>query len=333
MATQPNAESLLDTTQESLKVKFPGSEGTVIPTPTTVAAPVKPAVADSESVAPTSVAKEVSHEAQYPTLHSSSPGPVAAFQAQMYTGGSSNSPFPGSENGSVGSGHFARQQPNGHGHGQGQFYAPGMNSSGEFVPSSMQPQQQRSQFRPPMPHSYSPHSQSQQPSYSPGPYGHSHGHGNGSPQAGPSYVNNGPPMGSPQFFPGGNGYANGRSSPLNPYMNNGNQVGGYFSPARSASKVNIRAPRQEGESSQSHQSNGNDNGQQQQQQQGTYYPQHYNPYVQPFVPGQNQNQNQGQQHRQETVYYPTPNDQQYGWQGQGQYGEQGYYDANGAYGY
>jgi hypothetical protein len=135
-------------------------------------------------------------------------------------------------------------------------------------------------------------------------------------------------MGSPQFFPGpGNGYANGRNSPLNPYMNNGNQVGGYFSPARSASKVAIRAPRpQEGESNGSpHQSNGHGNGHQQQQQQGTYYPQHYNPYVQPFVPGQN-----GQQ-RQETVYYPV-NDQQYGWQGQG-YSEQGYYDANGAYGY
>ena len=141
-------------------------------------------------------------------------------------------------------------------------------------------------------------------------------------------------MASPQggFYPGqANGYANGRSSPLNPYMGN-NHVGGYFSPARSASKVAIRAPRpgqdSEGEGQGQGQSNGTPpqaNGQQPQQQQGgAYYPQHYNPYVQPFVPGQYQQQ------RQETVYYPTPNDQQFGWQG---YGEQGYYDANGAYGY
>jgi hypothetical protein len=147
-------------------------------------------------------------------------------------------------------------------------------------------------------------------------------------------------MASPQggFYSGpGNGYANGRSSPLNPYMVNNNQVGGYFSPARSASKVAIRAPRpgQDGSEGQSQaQANGTSppvNGQSQQHQQqqgGTYYPQHYNPYVQPFVPGQGQGQHQ--QQRQETVYYPGPNDQQFGWQG---YGEQGYYDANGAYGY
>lgn len=329
VVTQPTADSLLDPTDDSVKVKFPGSDATVIPaTPApapVAAAATTPSVPETESAAPATIAKEVSHEAQYPTLHSSSPGPVAAFQAQMYTGGSSNSPFPGSENGSAGSGHFARQQPNGN--GQGQFYAPGMNASGEFVPSSMQPQQQQRQsFRPPMPHSYSPQFQHQPAPYSPGPYGH----GQGSPQAGPSYVQQGPPMGSPQFYPGnGNGYANGRNSPLNPYMNNNNQVGGYFSSARSASKVAIRAPRpQEGESNGSpHQANGhphpNGNGSGQQQQ-GTYYPQHYNPYVQPFVPGQSQGQ------RQETVYYQ--NDQQYGWQGQG-YGEQGYYDANGAYGY
>ena len=321
VSTQPNAESLMDDSDESLKVKFPGSQATVIPAATTSAPTVAPTstfAAPEPEAAPATIAKEVSHEAQYPTLHSSSPGPVAAFQAQMYTGGSSNSPFPGSENGSAGSGHFARQQINGN--SQGQFYAPGMNASGEFVPSSMQPQQQRPQFRPQMSHAYSPQFQSQQPPYSPGPYGP------GSPQAGPSYVHQGPPMGSPQYFNGPpNGYANGRNSPLNPYMNNGNQAGGYFSPARSASKVNIRAPRQEGDSASPHHANGTPNGHgQQQQQQGTYYPQHYNPYVQPFVPGQNQGP------RQETVYYQ--NDQQYGWQGHG-YGEQGYYDANGAYGY
>jgi hypothetical protein len=117
---------------------------------------------------------------------------------------------------------------------------------------------------------------------------------------------------------------------------NGNQVGGYFSPARSASKVAIRAPRpgqdesngsqqDSGPSNSAHDTNGHP--QQHQPNGATYYPQHYNPYVQPFVPGHQQQQ------RQETVYYPTPNDQQYvGWQGQG-YGDQGYYDANGSYGY
>jgi hypothetical protein len=137
-------------------------------------------------------------------------------------------------------------------------------------------------------------------------------------------------MTSPQgvFFPQGqgNGYANGRSSPLNPYMNMNHSGGaanggggGFFAPVRGSNKVAIRAPNQNGNESNeaafgpgangpTSTTNGDSSAAG-----GTYHAQHYNPYVQPFVPGQ----------RQETTYYPLANGQ-YAWQGYN--GEQAYYD-------
>lgn len=335
MSTQPTADSLLDAADESVKIKFPGSAASVVPasaaSPTTsVAAPASipttsspapapepsPSVAapNAESAAPMSTsspAPESSSEPQFPSMQSSSPAPVAAVQAQMYTGGSNNSPFPmGSENGSVGSGQYV-QHP-------AQFYSAGMTPSGEFVPRQQRPAFYPTQSQRGYP-AQSPQFYPSPSPYSPGPYDQHQQRGSFS----------GAPMASPQgaYFPGAsNGYLNGRNSPLNPYV--GQQAGGgYFAPVRGSSKVAIRAPAQgqtptgedaasvgEAHSAQvSAQSAPNG---------ATYYAQHYNPYVQPFVPGQGQ--------RQEAVYYPQANGQQYVWQG---YGEQAYYDGNAAYGY
>jgi hypothetical protein len=153
-------------------------------------------------------------------------------------------------------------------------------------------------------------------------------------------------MASPQgmYYPGpSNGFGNGhdhgqgRNSPLNPYMVNNHPAGGYFPPPRSTAKIAIRAPKAgdsngngdsgsgagAGTGSSDPQTNGAEGGGDSGASAGEYYAQHYNPYVQPFVPS----------HRQEAVYYAphTMNGQQYGqWQG---YPDQGYYDSNGSYGY
>lgn len=333
MSTQPTADSLLDPADESVKIKFPGSAGSVVPATPSPAAPSAPAplpqtAPPAPEPQPAAVVVEAAvpvqqQEPQFPSLHTSSPAPapapIAAVQAQMYTGGSAagSSPFPmGSENGSVGSAQFVQHS------GGGQFYAPGMTPNGEFIPSSAMPHvQQRPAF-------YPQHSQRGYPAQSPGFY----------PPPSPYSPNpyeqqmraaSGAPMGSPQgmYFPGtANGYANGRSSPLNPYMvANGN--GGYFAPAqsRASAKVAIRAPAQQdqshtpGDEGSGIGANGNpEHAEPNGNQSAGFYPGHYNPYVQPFIPGQ----------RHEAMYYPG---QQYAAY-QGYNGEQAYYDTS-AYGY
>lgn len=359
-STQPTADSLLEPADESVKIKFPGSAASVVPavgpsptvpsasiptlpisTPTESQAPATAATTaplsdDSPAIPPVDIPQvptpaPATQEPTFPSLQAGSPAPVAAVQAQTYTGSSNHSPYPmGSENGSVGSGHFI--------HHPGQVHAPGMLPNGEFVPNGMSVQQrpvfypqqsqrgysnQSPQFYPPQ-SPYSPGSYDQQQHQYQQQQQHLH-------QQRGSF--SGAPMASPQgvFFAqqGANGYANGRSSPLNPYMNQ-NQVGGYFAPARGSNKVAIRAPAHHSNESNEAISNGQlpsgnqslsnggspANG-------GAYYAQHYNPYVEPFIPGQRQHN--------ETVYYPTHNGQQYAWQGYN--GEQAYYDGSVAYGY
>lgn len=343
-STQPTADSLLDPADESFKIKFPGSAASTVPaasSPTVSSAPAPtsatttasasqaPAttetpsaeapVAKPTSVSASSPAPQVASEPQFPSLQAGSPAPIAAVQAQMYTGGSNHSVYHmGSENGSVGSGHFV-QHP-----GQ-QFYAP------EFVPNGMQMQQQRPGFYPQQSHrgypAQSPQFYPPQSPYSPGPYDqHQHAQQRGS--------FSGAPMTSPQgvFFPQGqvNGYANGRSSPLNPYMNmnhSGGGGGGFFAPVRGSNKVAIRAPAPNDTESTEAGANGTastTNGDASATASGgAYHPQHYNPYVQPFVPGQRHD---------DTTYYPLANgQQQYAWQGYN--GEQAYYDGSVNYGY
>ena len=287
LLTQPTADVLLANPSEAVTVRLPGADTSfqaIASSPMSTPAgatngatvlytsPLVPPLRELSVAPPPDTFVNVATQS-IPINDSSS---IPLFNGQTFLENSQPSPqyatINGSENGSISStGHFVPAPPS-------QFLPPGigMTTNGDCynlssgAPVDFHPARP---FYPTHPRSFPQHQQQFIPpqSYSPEPFTHQQRNSFSSPQA--------------PFFPSPNGFSDGRAgSPFgNPYGRA--QMGGYFTPARPAQKISIRAPTANGvdapKAADSPKSNGQEiypSIQPQPQVQG-YYSQPYNPYA------------------------------------------------------